>query len=59
MLDYLALRWELLFLAAADQDGAKILKHHQHITCATDVPPRAALPVAPMDARKDERIQLG
>jgi hypothetical protein len=28
-------------------------------TFSTDVPPRAALPVAPMDARKDERIQLG
>ena len=28
-------------------------------TLSTDVPPRAALPVAPMDARKDERIQLG
>jgi hypothetical protein len=59
MLDYLALRWDRLCLAAADQDGAKIRKHHQHITCATDVPPRAALPVAPMDAREDERIQLG
>ena len=28
-------------------------------TFSADVPPRAALPVAPMDARKDERIQLG
>ena len=59
MLDYLALRWNRPFLAAADQDGAKIRKHHQHITCATDVLPRAALPVAPMDARMVERIQLG
>jgi hypothetical protein len=28
-------------------------------TFSTDVPPRAALPVAPMDARMVERIQLG
>jgi hypothetical protein len=28
-------------------------------TFSTHVPPRAALPVAPMDARMDERIQLG